>query len=348
LAWMYMEAGYDDEAIHHFSAALTLVPDAWLAKKGLARIYGYQKRFSEAIELMEEAHSLLPENLADFGGSLLPRIAEWKKSIGDDQGAHEAALQGYNAVPSSAIAQYTYLRALDEQKDSIGLIKVLSDLQQSSLPGSQVSYLVRLFNRYDILDEVGRAYRAQGCPKFVLAEIKQAVDHAGASRDTLTRFWLQGEVGMFQYQYNDETEDAIRLLEKALKTLANAGPKLQEENVWAQIRYGHHLARLYFDIGVSARENGTNAWLYAKRLKQLATVTTNANEDYRDFFDFYGPGYASLLWGRWLRTYERAPEDIWKKAFKARILDELNMLDDEDPSNDMAGLHSLAITLLHL
>lgn len=42
LAWMYMEAGHDDEAIHHFSAALTLVPGAWIAKEGLARIYGYR------------------------------------------------------------------------------------------------------------------------------------------------------------------------------------------------------------------------------------------------------------------------------------------------------------------
>ncbi|KAI4121206.1 MAG: hypothetical protein LQ338_006497 [Usnochroma carphineum] len=153
---------------------------------------------------------------------------------------------------------------------------------------------------------------------------------------------------MFRYQYNDETDGAIRLLEQALKTLANAEPTVREENASARRHYDHMLARLYFDAGVSARENGTNAWPYTKRLKQLATVTRTVNEDFADFFDFYGPGYASMLWGCWLRTYERAEEDVWKKTFKVRLLDELNMLDDEDPSNDMVGLHSLAITLLHL
>lgn len=349
LAWIYMEAGYNDDAIHHFKETLAIEPQAWLPKEGLARVYGGQERYSEAIQLMEESYSSLPENFAYLGGFLLPHIAGWKEIIGDTEGAYETARQGYIAEPSSHLAQDRYLRALDQKGDSSSFINVLSYMQQQIWLDSQTSYLARLLNYgYDIFDEIGRAFRTEKRPQFVLEEMEKVLIAALTSKDPWMKIWLQGEVGMFRYQYNDENDDAMKLLEQALKTLTNAGPKAQEENAWARKRYGHLLARLYFDSAVSARKNGTNAWPYTKRLKQLATVTNMANEESVDFFDFYGPGYASMLWGCWLRTYERAEEGMWKKTFKARILDELSTLDDEVPSNDMAGLHSLAITLLHL
>ncbi|KAL9003166.1 MAG: hypothetical protein Q9188_003953 [Gyalolechia gomerana] len=69
---------------------------------------------------------------------------------------------------------------------------------------------------------------------------------------------------------------------------------------------------------------------------------STASEDVVDFFAFYGSGYASMLWGCGCGIYEMAKRDMWRKAFEARILDELNMLDDENPPNDMAGLLSPA------
>ncbi|KAL8937940.1 MAG: hypothetical protein Q9211_003439 [Gyalolechia sp. 1 TL-2023] len=350
LAWIHMEAEHYDEATYHFSEALALAPDAWVAKEGLARIYGAQSRYGEAIQLMEEARSSLPENFAWLDGFLSPRIAEWKESIGDVQGAYEAAYQGFNAEPSSSIAQKSYLKALDEKGDSSKFIEVLSYMQHHTWPDTPVSYLQRFFSSgwwYDIFDEVGRAFRAQNRPQFILEEMQEALDTVLASNNPGMKVSFQGEAGMFRYQYNDDIDDTIRLLEQALKTLANARVDMQE-NAWVRGRYGRLLARLYYDAGVSANENGMNAWPYTKRLKRMSTVTRIADEDFAESFAFYGPGYASMLWGCWLRNYEKAPEEMWNKAFRARILDELNMLDDEDPSNDMAGLHSLAITLLHV
>ncbi|KAL8996738.1 MAG: hypothetical protein Q9169_003808 [Polycauliona sp. 2 TL-2023] len=178
---------------------------------------------------------------------------------------------------------------------------------------------------YTLFAEIGRAYRAEGRPQFVIEALEESLSALVAEKDPYTKIWIQ-----------------------ALKSYVGASAAVQKEIDWARDDYGNLLARLCFDAAVSARRDGTNAWPHTKRLKQLATVTCAANTDSADAFDFFGPGYAAMLWGCWLRTYERAEESMWRKTFKVRILDELNMLDDEDPSNDMAGLHSLAITLLHL
>ncbi|KAI4121205.1 MAG: hypothetical protein LQ338_006496 [Usnochroma carphineum] len=184
VAWIHMEAGHEDDAIHHFSEALTLAPDAWVAKEGLAIIYGDQARYSKAIELMEEAYSSLPENFAYLGGYLLPRIAGWKKIVGDDRGAYEAAFQGYFADPYSHRAQDKYLKALDKEGNPTLFMEVLRNIQQQTWLGSQVSCLTHLFSLgYDIFHEVGRAYRATGCPQFVLNEMDKALNTDMVSRD---------------------------------------------------------------------------------------------------------------------------------------------------------------------
>jgi len=115
----------------------------------------------------------------------------------------------------------------------------------------------------------------------------------------------------------------------------------------AKIRkiYSNRLVMLYFDAAVASRNAGPDSAQYATKLKGLSVVTeTSADDD--DAFDFYGTGYASMLWGRWLRDYQDAEEGVWRKCFKARALEEMDMLDDNDPSNDTRGLHSLAVTLL--
>ena len=74
---------------------------------------------------------------------------------------------------------------------------------------------------------------------------------------------------------------------------------------------------------------------------------TNTIADANDAFEFYRAGYASMLWGFWLREHEAAKVSNWQKCFRSRVLEELEFLDDDDPINDMQALHALAITFLH-
>lgn len=82
------------------------------------------------------------------------------------------------------------------------------------------------------------------------------------------------------------------------------------------------------------------------KLKQLASTTSVDPDGDGDIFALYTPGYPSLLYGRWLRDYEKVPPAVWRKCFRTRILEQMNGLDDDDPTNDTAACQKLAISLL--
>lgn len=81
------------------------------------------------------------------------------------------------------------------------------------------------------------------------------------------------------------------------------------------------------------------------KLKQLASTTSVDPDGDGEMFAFYTPGYNSLLYGRWLRDYEKAPPAVWRKCFRARILEQMNGLSDDDPTNDTDACKELAISL---
>jgi hypothetical protein len=80
-------------------------------------------------------------------------------------------------------------------------------------------------------------------------------------------------------------------------------------------------------------------------LKQLASVTTFIPGSIEGVFTLYTLGYPSLLYGRWLRKYEHAEPVVWRKCFRARILEQMNGLDDDDQTNDTAACQKLAMSL---
>lgn len=81
------------------------------------------------------------------------------------------------------------------------------------------------------------------------------------------------------------------------------------------------------------------------KLKQLASTTSVEPGEKGDGFALYTDGYPSLLYGRWLRDYEKSPPAVWRKCFRARILEQMNGLSDDDPTNDTAACSELAVSL---
>lgn len=325
-------------------------PEAWLPKEGLARIYGSQGIYPEAIRLMQEAYDSLPSNFAFVGGFLLPRIAEWKREIGDRHGAYDAARKGWIAEPSSPLAQFHYLKALDDEGYSEYLIETLRYLADTQwILETPMSYFTRLLiQNYPVFDIVGRAFHAAGKPVFIVDAMDKTLDVITNTKDEFMKMYLHGQVALFKYEYDAQVEPPTKLFEHALKLTAAGNGLTKKQKQWSQNVYGNVLAQLYYDSAVESQRSGMNTWAYTSKLKKMATVTNTTTEDVEDAFDFYGTGYASMLWGCWLREYESAEASIWRKCFRARILEELELLDDNDPTNDMKGLHTLAITLLHL
>jgi tetratricopeptide (TPR) repeat protein len=346
LGWILMEGYYYEEAISHFKEALDQDSDAWVAKEGLARCLGEQGLYGEAIDWMENAIESLPSNMSWLAGYLCPHIAEWKRATGDHEGAFEAAERAYAAEGSSALAQLRYLEALDASNFSDAIIQVIEELDGWEVLEKDYSYLVRFFVLgYNAYDEIGKASRARGKPEFVLAAMDRAMTLIDQSDNESMQIWLPAQVAAFRYDYYDQVEEPMQLWETTIKRIDAGDSTVQKSSAKRRKIYSNRLAQLYFDAAVASRNAGPGSAQYATKLKGLSVVTeTSADDD--DAFDFYGTGYASMLWGRWLRDYQDAEEGVWRKCFKARALEEMDMLDDKDPSNDMRGLHALAVTLL--
>ena len=347
-----MEASYNEPAISHFQEALTMEPNAWVAKEGLARIYGCQGRYLDAIKLMQEAYDSLPSKFNYLGGFLIPRIAEWKMEIGDRTGAYDAAHQAYMAEPSSPLAQFHYLKALDDANSSEDIITTIQYLVGSQWMETSMSLFSRLLIQgYEVFDIIGHAFRATTKALFIVDAMDETLNTISNTKDDFMRMYLHGQVAFFKYRYDDQVEPSIKLFEQALKLTAACHSLTKAEKRWYQNLFGNNLAQLYFDLAVAARKAGLSTWPITKKLKKMATVTNTTAEDADnadDAFDFYGTGYASMIWGCWLRDYEAAEGPVWRKCFKARILEELELLNDNDLTNDMRGLHTLGITLLHI
>jgi tetratricopeptide (TPR) repeat protein len=344
-----MEGCYYEPAISHLKKALELDTGAWVAKEGLARCLAEQGLYGEAIEWQKKAIDSLPSNLSYLASYLYPRIADWRHAIGDHEGAFEAARLGYNADLGSPLAQLRYVEALNAMGSFDAIIEVINELDGWCPNDKDYSFLVLLFMRGEgVYHEIGKACRARGKPEFVLAAMDETLALSNQSGNEYMQLWLPAMVAAFRYDYYDQVQEPMQLWETTIKQIDTADSAVQKEYAKTRKTYSNRLAQLYFDAAIAARKAGPNLIQYVTKLKGLSVVTETGAEDDGDddAFDFYGTGYASMLWGRWLREYENVDEAEWRKCFKARALEEMDMLDDNDPSNDTRGLHALGVTLL--
>ena len=347
-----MEGGYNLPAIAHFKQALVMDSDAWLPKEGLARVYGGQGLYSDAINLMQDACNCIPSNFEHLGGYLLPWIAIWNRETGDLAGAYRAAREGNLADPSSLLAQYIFLGALYQEEHSEDIVNMLKYLADCWSIEKSMSWFTRLLMQnpyYPVFNYLGCASRQMAKPAFILDELDKLLDVVSKGKDEYSKVALHGQVALFKYEYDDQIESPMKLLEQALKLDSTSNTlSIYQKNGEKKI-FEHMLAQIYFDSAVKAKKGGTNPSPFARKLKKMATVTNSSSvmDSSDDAFEFWGAGYASMLWGQWRRDYESADASTWRKCFRARVLEELKLLDDDDPTNDMQGLHTLAITLLH-
>ncbi|KAL9033434.1 MAG: hypothetical protein Q9180_005944 [Flavoplaca navasiana] len=63
----------------------------------------------------------------------------------------------------------------------------------------------------DISSEMGRAYRAEGRPSFVLEGFEESTCAISATKDPYMKLWIQGKFGTLQYQHNKNFDGAMGL-----------------------------------------------------------------------------------------------------------------------------------------
>lgn len=283
-----MEGEYYTDAISHFKKALEQDVSAWVAQEGLARSYGEQGFYEEAIAYMESAAANLPESMEWLAGYLYPRISEWKNTLGDSEGAFAAAQQAYDAESYSPLAQLRFIEALDSAGASGKIMEVVRDLDCWRSVDQDYTYFVRLLSLgYDPYHEVGRACRVEGQPEFVLTAMDRALSLIDQSSNDTIQIWTPARMASFRYNYYDQVEEPMQLWETVLKRIAAKDTPSQKVYSRDRKTYSNSLGLLYFDAAVAARKAGTDTSRYATKLKGLSVITETSTDD-DDGFDFFG------------------------------------------------------------
>ncbi|KAH6880828.1 hypothetical protein B0T10DRAFT_565559 [Thelonectria olida] len=208
-----------------------------------------------------------------------------------------------------------------------------------------ISHLVKFFLEHEFLPDIGLACRAKGQPECILEALPQALRAIEKAEDISKLIGKLLIFGDFCYNYYDRDDEALSWWEEALSRIGQADPAIQRAYVDEKVIYTNKTAQLYFDMAVYNLQAQIRPTDSVAKLKQLASVTAFIPGSSEDVFAFYTPGYPSLLYGRWLREYEHAEPAVWRKCFRARILEQMNGLDDGDPTNDTAACQKLAMSL---
>ncbi|KAI0100201.1 hypothetical protein GGR51DRAFT_551683 [Nemania sp. FL0031] len=329
--------------------AIDLDPTAWVAMEATARSLGDDDReLEEAISWMERAIETLLQQCRgtplEVDSYLLSHISRWKMDLGDVQAAHKIAYEAWTKAPTTLEALNSYIRALLQIKEWKHLMGILEYLNETD-NGYGISTLVKFFSSSSLVWDVGPACRTCECPLFVIDALELALQDVENSGDKSTLISKLLHFGDFYHDFYDKNDKAIRWWEEAIARIADAEPAVQRQYVTEKVKYTNKLAQLYFDEAVQNFEAHIRPNDAAIRLKQLALAVTYIPGSGEDVFDYYTPGYASLLYGRWLREYEKAKSSVWRECFRARILEQINGLDDNDPTNDTMACQRLAVSL---
>jgi tetratricopeptide (TPR) repeat protein len=349
-----MDGGFYLEAISQYNEALAQYPQAWVALEGLARCHGGLGEYQLAIDVMKKAVEAIPESSKSISSYLYTRIMTWGSQIGDDELAYEAAMKGIDADSSNLDAQLRFFEALHARGESERIVRTIQWLNGLTSVDQDYTWLVRfLISGRDAFTEMGKACREEGQPAEIVEAMDEALGQIDLVGDRWMKVWLPLQVAEFRYKFYEQEAEFIKSAETFLERLRRETPKFRADYDDFEIhrkRITNKLAQLYFDFAVAAWDDGkgvAKASAFAHKLKILAVSVPTSFADSYEGFDFFRPDYPALLWGRWQRDYKHAVERIWRKCFRVRLLEEMNSLDDDDPTNDVSGMGSLAISLFH-
>ncbi|KAI1169761.1 hypothetical protein F4777DRAFT_169868 [Nemania sp. FL0916] len=351
LGWILYEGPKENSkrAQELLGKAIEMDPTAWVAMEATARCLGdNDEDYEQAITWMERAVKILVEQCKgtnlEVDSYLLSHISRWKLCLGDVSAAHQIAEDAWTKAPTTLPAVTSYVNALLQRKDWDRLIEVMEYLN-----GVQndygVSYLVKAFSDLSFVWEAGPACRAKSYPAFIIDALELALQDLEKSGDKARLINKLLVFGDFYHDFYDKNDRAMHWWEEALARIADADPAVQRENANYKVYYTNKLAQLYFDEAVKNVEGHVRPNDAATRLKQLALAVAYIPGGGEDVFSYYTPGYPSLLYGRWLREYEKAKPAVWRECFRARILEQMNGLDDNDPTNDTVACQRLAMSL---
>ena len=327
-----------DVSLQHFTKALELDSEMWLARAGMAAVHVQKRDHEQAIELDKITEHGLKLITAEKSPSLKfhlhtiqERMAMCYEALKDEENSlayYRVAQQNRRGCSHCTLKVLTKMHVKHLYKDMIELLKVMDKEQ---VPMRNISRLTEFLltnadnNSYP--DTIALAARETDSLDYLTEAYSQAIRAAKKSLSTINASWLELCLATIYDEYLGEKKEAARIWDKIIETFAES--KAQTEMGEVKRRASFFLTRYHYDRALNAGVGSNDAEKYVQELEKLAKLRARSMNDTSGFI---GANLSAVALGRWYRLnglYENA-----RACFLPSVQESLQILSDDDPDND--------------
>ncbi|KAI9792037.1 MAG: hypothetical protein M1835_008091 [Candelina submexicana] len=335
LAMVLRLAGYIDAAIEENFNSLRLNEHNPWAMTELAWCYQERKENALAIEWMRKSIYVAPENDVDSVSQSYLVIAIWSRELKDYEGAIAASRKAWHLDRDNPHCMSIHILNLTRASHS-EMLDFVESLAKINNTITRETLLTEMLIGCEpvIFEYIANAARALGRMVFMQPAIEAAIAVANRRGDIEGWLELVLKLATFCYRYARDKPKATALWESIVETGAEkrsiVSPRFVKQS-------SDELSQVYFANAVTAEERGLFPGVWIRELEALSHL--------RGDFNIIGTGDSSMMIGLWYRLHGEHQKA--KAYFRARILEVIEILTDDGPSNDRDGYVTLMETLLH-
>ncbi|KAJ5160763.1 uncharacterized protein N7482_007767 [Penicillium canariense] len=350
-----------DDAVETFKRASSLEEDNWFARWGLAETYKLQGKYALAVETQEAVQASVESGKSKLGnaGNYLHKInrdlALYHKEAGNAEKAldiYESILQEYPDDYQSALAMTLVLH---DKGGYTQLIEFLERLKRSKDEVTGLDRRTQIFHEYYWNDDyhgtiaaAGKLLNGSGITTLkdsYRTAVDAAEEKVQLAKDQLNReeeMCAKETMAMLMHHcarffYNNYT--CAEEKEMALSMRVRIIQLDENEMSWylgrAKLYATWDLSGLYFEKALQAGQGTELAAKYIDDLEHLATLKSDAT-----LTDQTREKYPRQLLARY---YARCGNmDKAKNMIRPFVKFSIDLLSDDDPSNDWQGFQGLA------
>ncbi|PKX90549.1 NACHT and TPR domain protein [Aspergillus novofumigatus IBT 16806] len=353
IAVVLRRTGHLDEALEYYRKATAIDPNNWIAKAGMAVTHMERQKWEAAVALDKEVEAFLGKLLIDESDqkewltahlhATLDRMATCYKELGEGEKQYVEIKKALAVVPFCRVCTHKILRFHNETgrfEETISLVKEFTDAKVSDKEYSRLTEFLWKMPTADegVIEYLADAGQATGNLKLIVRSYRDAARAARKLSMTVVAAHLDLSLARIYSEYTREEDKATKGWMRILNTYGSAKEEGQIGS--AKVTASSKLAQLWLCHAIDAGLDSPEAEEYVGRLEQL--VSRYRTEDTSALWVAARARAISL--GVWYRLIGR--HDDARALLAPSVKRAIQILSDDDPENDDAGLTDLQNALL--
>ncbi|KAI9837471.1 MAG: hypothetical protein M1819_007119 [Sarea resinae] len=342
------QASFND----HFLALVVLkqdpLPGTAIAYFGLAKTFIFRKDYTEAINCLKKAQDLLPkDDIIENCGAYSLR-AYCHRELGQDDLAIENMhneLGLWTGAVDIVEGLFSFLLFLDQKRRYKEMIALFKEFHGEALPDGNsklidsILFACKEWGEDNLLPRLRAAAQKEGQLGFALKIQKASIRAAKLKRIKGPVAQLRNSLAMFYYRFINEEEKAIKLWRRVMEDPAVICPTSR----WHHLRgeAAQNLALHYFTKALVAKKADESSTAFVEALEHLCTQNSGGRLRLDDCFSTKDTTLFLSAWYRLDGQTEKA-----RACVKEHIVLALDLLTDDDDTNDIDGFRRLGMNLL--